>query len=609
MAITAPLTYPFFTGGAKSTDVPAIWDVALDGRGYLLDLESNQFRHQSIPLIRQQADTSDTPGEQSLNPEDLWRRSIDSWHQGAGQTYYDANDSNEAQYHTSKGIDPWTRGQVSLLHDTAQKRASANTNVQVVACGDRLYLLDGDTLAYTTDVTAGTVSWTFISYDFDNAHSVASDGFYVWVVDDTDIWYVTRSDDTVNNWAGTPTRPGTLVSYAKGRLFVANGSTVTNLFAQGVTDVDDIDADTTGVNPDWTWTDIAAGETAIYLAGYSGDKSLIYRTAFDDATGSLSSPTVAAVIPDGEIVRSLQGYLGFLLIGTDKGVRFAVAGGNGDLQLGDLIPTSPVQCFEPQDRFVWFGWTDYDDTSTGLGRIDLRTLNGTQPAYASDLMAATQGDVTSVVTFQNLRVFTVAGDGVWVQSSDYVYSGEITSGLIGFRLSTSKTALYLETQHRKGAGEMQAAVSADEGTFVSVGRRVTTTANSSGVSSTVVGQLRGELFEIKHTLYSDNYEASPVLGRTTLRVDPQAPRRERITLPIVLMEYIESDTGVVRRMDVAAEFARLRALATTRLPVSLQIGRQTYTVIVEDFEFVTHENVGDASFAFSGVMNTVVKTV
>src|SRR5688572_4888097 len=123
---------PFFTGGTTTAEVPSRFDVALNGRPYMLDFreQGENMQRRSIQILRDQADTSDSPGEQSLNPEGLWRRSQESWERGAGQTYFDRRDSDPTRFRSSKGVDPFsTRWALGLLPDTASKRASANTNL------------------------------------------------------------------------------------------------------------------------------------------------------------------------------------------------------------------------------------------------------------------------------------------------------------------------------------------------------------------------------------------------------------------------------------------------------------------------------------------------
>jgi len=214
--ITASFSEPFYTGGASSSDFSGQWDVALNGRPYLLDLKSNRFRHISVPLLRQQADQATSPSESSINPADLWRRSQDTWHKGAGQSFLDRGDSDPERFHTSKGVDVWTKWQLRLLPATTQKRSSANSNLMLVVVGSYLYLIDGAELRRTTDMT----TWTNVTGVPAGAPtSVASDGFNVWTAHTANgIFGTTRGAGTTAQYT---TGNVTLVGYVKGRLLAA----------------------------------------------------------------------------------------------------------------------------------------------------------------------------------------------------------------------------------------------------------------------------------------------------------------------------------------------------------------------------------------------------
>jgi hypothetical protein len=161
MSLDSGFDAPFFTGTAATTLVPYKFDVAVAGRGYMLDREylSQTPMISSIRATRTQGDGSNEPGEQSLNPEDLWRRSQQSWHFGAGQTYLDREDSNRRRFRSSKGINPWVEGKLSLLNGTTQSLAATGTVLPMVVAGSRLYAADGATLKYTTDLS----SWSTVT--------------------------------------------------------------------------------------------------------------------------------------------------------------------------------------------------------------------------------------------------------------------------------------------------------------------------------------------------------------------------------------------------------------------------------------------------------------
>jgi hypothetical protein len=102
--------------------------VAINGRPYLVDIRDNQFTRQFDARVRDSVDQSTEPGEGALNPQGLWRRSQSSWHYGAGQQYSDTADAEAYRFYTSKGVDVWTKGRLSLLPDTTRVLTSANTN-------------------------------------------------------------------------------------------------------------------------------------------------------------------------------------------------------------------------------------------------------------------------------------------------------------------------------------------------------------------------------------------------------------------------------------------------------------------------------------------------
>ena len=78
-----------------------------------------------MPTLREQRDTSNEAGEQRLNTQ-FWARSQTDWARGAGQEYFDNDDSDRRRFNTSSGIDPWTKGQVSLLPGCEDKGNSGN---------------------------------------------------------------------------------------------------------------------------------------------------------------------------------------------------------------------------------------------------------------------------------------------------------------------------------------------------------------------------------------------------------------------------------------------------------------------------------------------------
>lgn len=603
MGITATLSAPLYTGTtASSSEIPGRWPVALNGRGFLLDPKSGGFRHESIPLLRQQADQSESPGEGSINPDDLWRRVASSWHSGAGQRNLDAgDDSVPSRFYKSKGIDPWTKGQITLLPDTAEKKNSANTNLAVVVAGGYLYLIDGASVQYTQDITVGSPTWTDITGEPVTAPTaITSDGFTIYTAHGADgIYSTTRGGASTASFA-TGTVAG--VKYVKGRLFAWSTDKLYNVTAAGALPAALLDH----ANSDFLWVDVAEAAGFYFAAGFSGDKSIIYRTSVKADGTALDTPTVAAELPDGEIVRSIQGYLGFVLIGTDKGVRFSSPDSTGNLTLGALIDDAlEVRCFEGQDRFVWFGWSQYDTTSTGLGRLDLSVFNGPRPAYASDLMATGTGDVLSVATFQGRRVFTISGDGVYAEDTTKVAAGTLEIGRISYGLHDTKVSQFVTVNHEPLAGSLAMALSLDGAGYLTIGG--TNTTEGTVRSDFTTNRGRAEHFDLRITLNRDTSPttAGPTVGRITLRAYPATMRSERIFVPLLLGKNQRDRVGTLHGRSVTDDLNFLAGLEDGS-SISFQEARQVMTVIVEDHDWRPH-HIEDDGLAFNGTYHIQLK--
>lgn len=596
---------PFYIGATTSSEVPSVFSVAIGGHPYLVDLDStsttymgNQYHRQTIPLLRSQSDTSSVPAEHSINPEELWRRATETWHKGAGQDSYDRPDSDPARYRSSKGINPWDKWKLTLLPGTLQKRSSANTNLNLMSVGSRLYLTDGTAILFTTDITAGSPTFTSVTGLPGAAPtSIASDGFNVYSAHTASGIY--KTDRGVSVSASYVTGTVTLVGYEKGRLFASNANILYYITAAGALPA----ASFTHSNSDFSFVGFAEGASCVYAAGFSGDKSEIYRIGIkQDGTG-LDVPVISGELPDGEIIRSIKGYMGFVVLGTDYGFRFAEPDGNGNLTIGPLVRTgTSVRCFEPQDRFMWFGWTNYDGVSSGLGRIDASTFTASfVPAYASDLMATAQGAVLNVSTVfhggREVRVFSVSGNGFWSEDVNRVASGTIDSGLITYNLPDPKILIWVDLRHANLAGSSHSAyISVDHEAFVLVGTHASQEAHDLS-QSFPAGELRGETFELRQLLTRDTVDLTtgPTITRSTLRAYPAPPRGEIITVPVMLYEQVES-RGLRRSMNPRAELDYLRGLAANPRLVSYQEGGVSVSVFVEEVSWNPRSETKDGTF-------------
>jgi hypothetical protein len=594
----------FYTGTGVTDLVPSQFPVALNGRPYLLDLRSNRFSHQFEQRVRDQSDISTAPGEASINPQGLWRRGSKSWHLGAGQLYADDADAQDYRFSESKGVDVWKKGQLSLLNDTELSLASTETNLMtctvISSAGvEYLYVADGKLVKFTTDPFASSPTWTTVTTNTAGGDvpdelvtGLETNGVNVFIGwADSDIWYTTPGSTSATLYFQSGTGSGSIgnnksytsFGYAKNRGWAA----VDNyLFAISPIPTHGSSTPPTYTNPDPTfrWVGAAAGQNAVYVAGAAGEHSIIFKITITSA-GVLDTPVAALELPVGEVVSSIHGYLGFILLGTNRGVRFCSTDTQNNLVAGPLIPTSgPVYDFTEQDRFVWFTWSDYDGSSGGLGRLDLSRFTGNNaPAYATDLMYSDDGAVKSVSSFDGRRVFTIAGVGVVAEDrTTLVPSGSLETGIYTWGIPDKKFIPRFDIRFNPLIGSVSLQTSYNSGAFTNAGTFVTQNQTEHTFLTS-----QDQVIEAGYRLVLTRATTAtgPVVTRWMARAYAAPRRSQIITLPVLLHELLRVENNDFY-LNVEQERNLLENLVDNPRIVIYQERNTTYSVIVEDVEWL-----------------------
>ncbi len=575
--------------------VPGTHPISLDGRGYLLDLASEQFNYATIPLLNPQLQqSSEQVSESALNPEGLWRRSQESWHKGAGQTYLDKADSDAARFRTSLGVNVWDKGEVSMLNEVS-KLYTGTPKFLVWQLG-HLFASDGFNIIRWNDVytpSAPIVLDINVAEPDQTVTSMIAFGTGLLAAVGTN--GIHASDGVTQSHYSD--LQATTIAYVAGRLMAARNNSIYNITAVPAAPAPLYS------HPDglFQWVGFAEAKGYIFMAGSSiiSDKSFIYKTTIKPDGTALDIPSVAAPLPEGEKVTAIYGYLNFILIGTNNGVRFAVPDTNGNLEIGALLETSgEVLSFEGQGPFVWFGWTNYDATHTGLGRCDLRTIvGGVAPAYATDLMANDQGGITSIVTDPTLdrRIFANVASGIYVETGNKVPSAEINSGYITYDLPEEKEARFVDVRYRDLRGSDTVYLSTQDGNF----QFLRTNTSLDYEKRIPAGNLIGDMHEIKHvfTRSATDPTVGPILTRHTLKSQVKVNMGAFWFLPLTLASEELTQAGNERHRNVLEEFTYLSDLAGAKATVELKILSATYSVTIEDVQYVpSHENDSDTFF-------------
>jgi hypothetical protein len=606
----------FFTGTSSSSLVPSVFPVAIDGRPYMIDQKSKQFIRGFEPRIRDSVDQGVEPGEATINPQGLWRRNQTSWHFGAGQVYGDV-DSAPYRFFKSKGVNPWNKGQLSLLNNTRLSLASSNTNLLtcVVESGgtEYLYVADGGVVKFTTDPFAETPTWTAVTTGspttlpttaITGLETNGTNVFIGWT--GNDIWYTTPGSTTATFFyptSGTDDQTYYAFGFAKGRGFAAHDQDLYQIGLGSGSHTIFFD------NPDtsFRWVGAAAGQNAVYAAGRSGDKSLVYKITIK-ADGTLDVPVVALELPVGEQVSAIHGYLGFILVGSNKGVRFCSTDNDSNLVAGSVIPTSgKVNDFTSEGRFVWYTYTDYDNVSSGLGRLDLSVfISANTPAWATDLMYTSTASVQSCTTINSKRIFTISGIGVIAENENQkVASGSIETGKFRWGIMDPKFVVKVDARTTPLVGSIAFYTSLDDNQYVENG-----VSSATGRTQHTFEGSEAKMIEasFKVVLTRDGSSGfSPTLTRITARAYATPTRSEYFKVPVLLHHKIDV-WGRTYHFDVLAERSELRELVHNPRVIRFQEGNEIISVIVEDMEWQA-EDAHDREWEWDGTAIITMRSI
>jgi hypothetical protein len=596
----------FFTGTGTTSLVPDVFPVAINGRPYMIDSRSGKFTRQFDQRVRDSQDTSTAPGESAISPQGLWRRGQNSWHFGAGQKYADDAAAQDYRFYKSKGLNVWTKGQLTLLNGTKVSLANTATTSNMVVQDGRVYVSFNGDVKYTTDPYASSPTWTDCTGEpGGSCQAMATDGNDVYLAFPSDGVRKIDTSAAVGTISGTKFVTGTndyyMLAFAKGYMFGAHDKNLRQIAGAGST-TDRIVID----DPDWRWVGVATGQNAVYAAGYAGKKSLIYKITIK-ADGTLDSGVVALELPTGEVVTAISGYLGFVLIGTNKGVRYCTTDSNNNLVAGAIIPTSgDVKKFTSADKYTWFTWSNYDGVSTGLGRLDLSNfIAPNTPAFATDLMYTSTANVLNAVTFEDKHCFVVSGVGVIAEdTANLVTSGSIETGTYRWGIPDRKFAPRFDIRVQPLVGSVSTSVSFDSGEYESIG----THSDQADTEHTFLAP-EDKFIEASYRLTFTRQTATtgPTFSRWMARAYAAPIRSRLISVPVLLHNVLDVH-GKEYFMDVEAERDVLDNLVANPRIVTYQERGDIYSVIVEDIEWQALD-ASSRDWLWEGTATVIMRTI
>jgi hypothetical protein len=446
------------------------YDVAVAGMPFIYAItDDTPYRRQTAEFRTQRVDQLRDPGEQSLSGSGYWIRSQSSFHLGEGSPYQEpitgSLDEARFRFASSVGINPWTPGEMSLLKKTTLQEASTGDSrvFSTVIAGVEYLILVKYSSAETIRVLKIQVSDGAETTIVDNTAlteniiAVGMGGNDLMMVTPTKVWrysFDAASPALHEDYAiDTADAETATIAYVKNRFILAFHDVNKDNFVYELNrnTSSSIDLSTlTAVNGSstlplgYTFRAIAESGAAIYIGGFSGEQGNVYKiTVADD--GTLNTMTSVITLPGGEQITGLFGYLGtYVILGTSRGLRIAIANEVGDLSYGPLVFETSLGVFKMSaySKFIYAGVDSGVGGNSGVYRVDLsQPLSGGGYAYATDVYADTAtGKVEGVANLSDGRVaFCVHGDGLYIEhATELLELGELTTGIIRYETLENK---------------------------------------------------------------------------------------------------------------------------------------------------------------------------
>ena len=647
-----PGTSGFWTNNAED------YDVAIGGEPFFLaPTDQNPYQRETAPYRKDQFDNGKEPGEQSLTG--WWIRSQSSFHVGSGIKFYDPSTGETSPYRfaDSQGVDVWTKGQVTLLKEmdnnhevttavTGSDHQHANQHMRAIQWNSTNGVLVHD--GHDVDkIVPGASPIHFIDYNSGSAepvYAICDDGVYAyWVTNAVagganklHMYKKLLTDNTTTIPSPMFTATGIVIEYAamefvKDRIVLC----VNNVVYEISPNASALPTSPVYTNPNvnYHYTSIAASGPAIYTAGHSGIYSTIqkYTLITSGSTAGempkLSQAIVAAELPAGEIIEKLFYYLGYMLIGTSKGVRVSTINDqDGSLAYGPLIfeSSQPVYDFACRDRFAWCA-SGVGSLDAGLIRIDLGQNILDEPlrfAYANDLQVAqTTTHFTTGVSFigtTNRLAFCTAHnstDGaIYTESATVLRtSGYLTTGAIRYGTLEPKNFKFIRARgdYTYGGMDIQVIDSANN-TY-----NIITYNSSVGTpeAATTNPETPQEYVSYKFTLSRSASTTSlgPIFKGYQAKALPATKRQRLIQFPVWCFDVETDRYGVTTGYENRA-WERIQIIENIEAEGDI-INVQDFTTgervqaIIERVNFVRKTPPSGKFDGFGGLLSITVRTV
>jgi len=648
------------------------YDLSVNNLGFVLSInDQTPYKRETAQYKKDQFDSAPDPGEQTLVAS-WWLRSQTSWHMGAGVKYFDPGldyQHQQNRFWNSRGVDVWDIGDLKLHKDitsiysdaanhsfvgTAASYYDTGVKYECVVFGDSAGQLNRVRFNGNSVVTAAPYIYNYTvtghgggtTYPF---YSITNDGNKYYAACETCVHTGTigTTADTilVRHAAGkTPT-----ISFTKGYIFLGDGNNLWNLnpnytnhsaithtgttllstsivnpntqaSAYGVT---------THINPEWTWNYIAGGRTAIWASGYGDGISEIWAIGIDEnaaiAIPDMAAATCVATLPFGEVVQTMEYYLGNLIVGTNKGVRICKVAAN-NFSTKEFITLGPllwdyngygVNDLTVNDKYVYAATTI--DNKGVLVRIDLsREFEDGTYAYAYDLEDTTSltSTFSHVLFIDGRRTVIVEENGSVGKlkaehTTNYISSGYLETGYIRYATIEPKyfKNIVVNTLYPSNTSMMVSTIDKD-GVKYDILRAYADSGGGELSTSRPTG--KQEMLRYRFTLYSSSdLVSTPTVQSYQVKAIPATKRQRMIQYPLSCYDN-EMDryniqyghTG--RAFEIQRSLEALEEAGDTVTVIDWRTNEQ-YTALIESVAFENQSSPDKRVHSYGGTIMLTVR--
>jgi hypothetical protein len=378
----------------------------------------------------------------------------------------------------------------------------------------------------------------------------------------------------------------------------------------------------------FVYTTITSSGAAIYVAGYSGGQSNIQKFTLSSAGAmpTLTSAITAAEMPVGELIYRIYYYLGYMLIGTSKGVRVSAVSDDGSLAYGPLLFESeqPVYDFAARDRYVWCA-TNVDGFP-GTTRIDLGTQIGQLIfPYAWDTYYnGTTNRRTTACAFINgtdrlafTTNYTTTDGAVYIETATdtgrLVSEGYIQTGYIRYNTTENKLFKVLFPRFDSANGGLSIQSVDYAGNEYNLGTFAQEAIIQEVNTQYPVGPQEYVGYKFTMTRSSSNTAKGPLLTGYQLKALPAVPRQRLIQYPLLCFDRESDKFGVMVGYEGRAwdRMQQLEAVENAGDSIRIEDFRtgESYIGLIEEMDFINRTPTDKRFSGFGGILIVTIRSV